>query len=318
MYPGVELRLLRYVIAIAEELNFTRASARLHVAQPSLSRQIRELEQYLGLQLFERNKREVRLTAAGQAFVRDARKAIFHAQRAVEVARAAKDELSGSLAISYSPLIDLRIVSRVRHHLSRSHPATEVRLVSAHSSEQSDGLVHGTLQAGLVILPVMASELGYESLVREPLLLALPENHVLAAKASLTVIDLDETALIKIRGDIEPRFGEALSRTFRDSRVRPRIVQEATTQAEAIELALEGGFAALTMPSARILGREGVVFREFIESFLIAETGIAYLRENRSPALKSLRVFLAETFRPLSATDTDGVHGDRKRQMKLF
>lgn len=318
MYPGVELRLLRYVIAVAEELNFTRASAHLHVAQPSLSRQIRELEQYLGLELFERNKREVRLTAAGQAFVRDARKALFHAQRAVEVARAAKDEYSGSLAISYSPLIDLRIVSRVREHLSISHPAAEVRLLSAHSSEQSEGLLHGTLQAGLVILPVITSELDCESLLREPLLLALPENHILAARATLTVIDLDDTSLVKIRGDIEPRFGEALGRIFRDARVRPRIIHEATTQAEAIELAVDGGFAALIMPSARISGREGIVFREFVESFLTAETGVAYLRENRSPILKSLRIFLSKTFRPLSVLDTDSVHGDRKRQMKLF
>jgi LysR substrate binding domain len=175
-----------------------------------------------------------------------------------------------------------------------------------------------SLQAGLLIFPVLAPELACESLVREPLLLALPENHVLAAKASLTVIDLDDTSLIKIRGDIEPLFGEALRRTFRDSRVRPRIVQEATTQAEAIELALEGGFAALTMPSARNLGRDGLVFREFVESFLTAETGIAYLRENGSPILKSLRLFLGETFRPLSPNDTDGVHNHPKRQMKLF
>jgi LysR family hca operon transcriptional activator len=72
MYPGVELRLYRYVAVLAEELNFTRAAARLHVAQPSLSKQIRDLEQYLGAKLFERTKREVRLTLAGEAFAAEA------------------------------------------------------------------------------------------------------------------------------------------------------------------------------------------------------------------------------------------------------
>src|SRR5260370_42080340 len=84
MYPGVELRLYRYVVVLAEELNFTRAALRLHVAQPSLSKQIRELENYLGAQVFERTKREVRLTAAGEAFAAEARLTLFHAVRAGE------------------------------------------------------------------------------------------------------------------------------------------------------------------------------------------------------------------------------------------
>ncbi len=87
MYPGVELRLYRYVVVLAEELNFTRAALRLHVAQPSLSKQIRELEDYLGAQLFERTKREVRLTAAREAFAAEARLTLFHAERAVQGAR---------------------------------------------------------------------------------------------------------------------------------------------------------------------------------------------------------------------------------------
>jgi LysR family hca operon transcriptional activator len=78
VYPGVELRLYRYVVVLAEELNFTRAAARLHVAQPSLSKQIRELESYLGAQLFERTKRDVRLTAAAEAFTAEARLTLFH------------------------------------------------------------------------------------------------------------------------------------------------------------------------------------------------------------------------------------------------
>ncbi len=82
MYPGVELRLYRYVAVLAEELNFTRAAQRLHVAQPSLSKQIRELEQYLGVQLFNRTKREVRLTLAGEAFAAEARRQYRAPERA--------------------------------------------------------------------------------------------------------------------------------------------------------------------------------------------------------------------------------------------
>src|SRR5260370_1284540 len=108
MYPGVELRLYRYVVVLAEELNFTRAALRLHVAQPSLSKQIRQLEDYLGAQVFQRTKREVRLTAAGEAFTAEAQLTLLHADRAVMGARAAKGQHKGPWSIGSSPLIEPR------------------------------------------------------------------------------------------------------------------------------------------------------------------------------------------------------------------
>src|SRR5258708_3084095 len=167
MYPGIELRLLRYVAVLAQELNFTRASLQLHVAQPSLSKQIRELEQYLGVKLFDRNKREVRLTAAGEAFVAEARQSIVHAERAVAGAREAKDQHKAAWSIAYSGLVDLRVVSKIRQHLFVAHPAAEVKLISAHTSEQSDELMRGVLQAGLVILPIRESGLTCEGVCRQ-------------------------------------------------------------------------------------------------------------------------------------------------------
>ncbi len=315
MYPGVELRLYRYVVVLAEELNFTRAALRLHVAQPSLSKQIRELEDYLGAQVFERTKREVRLTAAGEAFAAEARLTLLHADRAVDGARAANGQHKGPWSIGYSPLIDLRILSKVRQHLSLAHPAADVRLVSAYTSEQADGLMRGKLQAGLVILPLREEGLASEVLYQDALVLALPELHPLAAKTDIEITDLHELPLVIIRGDIEPRFAENLNRIFGVARVRPRIFHEATTQAEALELVSEGSVAALTMPSARYPVRDRVVFRRFVDEFLTAETGLAYLGENGSAILTSLRKFLLETFHPLGGS---GVRDDRARQMALF
>jgi len=300
---------------LAEELNFTRAALRLHVAQPSLSKQIRELENYLGAQLFERTKREVRLTLAGEAFAAEARLTLFHAGRAVEGARAAKGQHKGPWSLGYSPLIDLRILSKVRRHLSLAHPAADVRLVSAYTSEQADGLMRGRLQAGLVILPVREQGLTCEGLYREALVLALPERHPLAAKSEIEITDLHELPLVIIRGDIEPRFGEDLNRVFSVARIRPRIFHEATTQAEALELVSEGSVAALTMPSAQYPVRERIVFRRFVDEFLTVETGLAYLGENGSAILTSLREFLFDTFHPLGA---GGFRDARARQMALF
>jgi len=316
MYPGVELRLLRYVAVLAQELNFTRASVRLRVAQPSLSKQIRNLEEYVGLKLFERTKREVRLTMAGEAFAVEARKAILHAERALELARTAEAQQKHPWTIGYSPLIDLRILSKVKQHLSQSHPAADIRFVSAYTSEQTSKLLSGSLQAGLVILPVQEAGLNCHPLHRETLVLGLPTHHPLAVKPQIDTADLHEVPLVMIRSDFEPRFGEHVSRVFRAARIRGRVVHQATTQSEALQFASHNGMAALLMASAQHFVHEGIVFRRFADDFLSAETGLVYCGENPSSVLASLRTFLLEMFFPLAPAErtADGSN----RQMQLF
>ncbi len=318
MYPGVELRFYRYAVAVAEELSFTHAAVRLHVSQPTLSAQIRDLEQELGVKLFERNKggQRVEVTAAGEAFVAEARLTLFHAERAVQSARAAKGQHRGPWRIAYSPLIDLRILSKVRAHLAAAHPAADVRMASAHTAEQADGLLRGELQAGILILPVREHGLTCEPLYKQALVLALPEVHRLAQKAAVDITDLHDLPLVTLRGDIEPRFGQDLKRLFGVARIKPQVLYEVTTQAEALELVAEGNVGALTMPSARYPQREGIVFRGFVDELLTAETGLAHLGENGSSILASLRTFLLETFRPLDAGNAPKGRG--ARQMALF
>jgi DNA-binding transcriptional LysR family regulator len=215
-------------------------------------------------------------------------------------------------------LIDLRILSKVRQHFAVSHPTAEIRLVSAFTSEQAERLMRGKLQAGLVILPIRGEGLTCEGLYREALVLALPERHPLAAKAAIEITDLHELPLVIIRGDIEPRFGEDLNRIFGVAHVRPRMYHEATTSAEALELVSEGSVAALTMPSAQYPVRERVHFRRFMDEFLTAETGLAYLGDNGSAILTSLRKFLFDTFQPLDSSGTIQRRDGRARQITLF
>lgn len=314
MYPGVELRLLRYVAAVADELNFTRASARLRVAQPSLSKQIRDLETYLGSKLFDRTKRQVRLTDAGEAFAAEARQALFHAERAVDAARAASATHKGPCTVGYSPLINLRILTCIREHMSQLHPQAEIRFASAHTAEQVTGLTNGTLEAGLLILPIDESRLTCHSLHREPLILAVPSDHPLATKPQIETADLHDVPLVTMRGDCEPRFGQHLERVFSAARIRRRVSLQVTTQSEAIELASHTGVPALVMPSAQRSAEHGIVFRRLADDFLAAETGLAYHAESASPVLRALRKFLMQTFLPLSGAELTKPNA----QMKLF
>jgi len=303
------------VTVLDQELNFTRASTRLHVAQPSLSTQIRDLEEYLGLKLFERTKREVRLTAAGEAFAAEARHAILYAERAV--ARATNSQRMATWAIAYSPLIDLRILAKIRRHLSSTHPATEIRFVSAYTAEQTDRLLRGHLQAGLVVPPLRQSEVACQGFHQEELVLAVAKGHRLADKAEVAITDLEETQLVTLRSDLEPGFGESWNRTLRTACIRPYIFHEATSEAEALEVASESGLPALLMASVQHSAREGIVFRRFLGRLLIAETGLAYFGETKFPILESLRKFLGETFQSLPYSPTQSIE-ERTRQMSLF
>jgi hypothetical protein len=142
-------------------------------------------------------------------------------------------------------------------------------------------------------------------------------GHPLATKDTVQITDLDDIPLATLRGDIEPRFGEDLNRIFGVARVRPRIAQQATTQTEVLELVLESGFlAGLIMPWAQYPARDGIVFRRLVDEFLTEEVGLAYLRDDGSPILKSLRKFLIDTFQPLSP-ESEGLER-RGRQMTLF
>ena len=317
MYPGIELRLYRYVSVLAEELNFTQAAMRLHVSQPTLSTQIRDLERELDVKLFERTKgaQQVVLTTSGEAFATEARLALVHADRAIQEARTARGLHAGNWIIGFSPLIDMRIVSKVRRYLSDAHPAADLRVVSGHASEHVDALTRGRIHAALVILPVIEDRVTFEPLHRDRLVLALPREHLLTKKKHLEVTDLHELPLVKMRGDIEPRFGTSWKRLFNLIRVQPRIFHEATTQSEALQIVAQDGVAAITTPAAQHATNDRIIFRKFEDEILTVETGLAYFGEPASPILKSLRSFLSETFQPLAGPFLPDDHAG---QMILF
>ena len=151
------------------------------------------------------------------------------------------------------------------------------------------------------MLPVVENRVTFKILHRGRLILALPNQHVLAKKKHIEVTDLHQLPLVKIRGDIEPRFGNSLKRLFFLIRVTPQILHEVMTQSEALEIVSQEGIAAITTPAALSPASDRIVFRKFLDEILTVETGLAYFGEPASPIVKSLRTFLSETFEPLAA-----------------
>src|SRR6201996_7492022 len=153
LLPGMELRHLRYFVAVAEEENVTRAASRLHVSQPALSRQIHDLEDEIGFLLLERSAKSVRLTDAGRTFLVEARKVLQAADDAVKAARAKAGGAQGELQVGYAPSLTVEILPRALRAFQAEFPGVRVRLHDLSTEEMIGGLNKGKLQLALQVKP---------------------------------------------------------------------------------------------------------------------------------------------------------------------
>ncbi|WP_448208004.1 LysR substrate-binding domain-containing protein [Azospirillum sp. sgz302134] len=176
----MELRHIRYFIAVAEELNFTRAAERLRTAQPSLSQQIRDLEEEVGTPLLERTKRRVALTAAGRAFLDEARLVMAQTQRAIMMARRAAQADQRKLTIGFLPSAEVKIFPSVLSSMRAEFPDVPVELRHMTTGEQRDALANGSIDVGFMRLPVDEAMMVHDVVLMEKLVVVLPADHPLA------------------------------------------------------------------------------------------------------------------------------------------
>lgn len=286
MLAGVEPRVLEYVVAVAEELHFTRAAEKLHVSQPSLSRQIRDLESSLGTKLFERTKQFVRVTPAGVLFVREAREALLHIERAINLAKAATQPESFSLG--YSPYVSRRLVTSVRTLFADKFSRVQLLLAPAHGDEQVDLIRKGRLDGGLTPLPVAAEALAVQSLGLEPLMVVLPERHQLCRSKVLRLRDLKSLPMVAVIRKLCPQLHGRIHDAFVREGFQPVISDEVMTPADAIAMvATQDGFAFVHECDVEFRC-PGVVFRSIERQPLALESGIVYRPDGASPLIHAL------------------------------
>ena len=247
----MELRHLRYFVAVAEELHFTRAALRLNIAQPPLSQQIQALEAELGVQLFVRTRRSVALTDAGQALLARSRELLAMTQSLPqELQRVARGEV-GLLRIGFSSTLPLTKLLRdvVADH-RRTHPDVALNLREMHSQQQFDGLLRGELDVGLVRYNESAPE-GIRLVVlrRDPLRLVVPASHRFARRKSVAIAECRDEPFIGFPGDAGTGTGPLLKRLCAQAGFEPRIAQEAREATTQIGLVAAGlGIAVLPAP----------------------------------------------------------------------
>ena len=258
----MELRHLRYAVALADELHFARAAARLHIAQPPLSQQIKALENELGVRLFDRTSRRVGLTDAGAAFIAEARRTLASAEQAIEAARRAARAETGRLAVGYVSSASYELLPAVLRAFRRRAPDVLLVLEEMNSSEQSRGVLAGTLDVGFVRRPPPTDRRLAGTVVRrEPIVVAVPRDHALAAARAIRLRELALEPFVIFPARPRPSWADVTLDLCRSAGFEPRVVQEAVEMVSALSLVAAGIGIALVPGAVRAVRRPGVVFR---------------------------------------------------------
>ncbi len=255
----MELRHLRYFIAVAEELNFTRAAHRLNTAQPSLSQQIKQLEAHVGIPLLDRTKRHVALTVGGKVFLRDAREILAHLERAQQRAVRAQHGKSVELVVGVVPAAEIKILPRLIPLVERRLPKVRIVFHNLPSAEQKRLLATGSLDIGLLRGPLDDPHLAVEDILWEKLVAGLPALHPLARKKTVSIRQLNELPFIMVSREGSPELHDAVRAFCERSGLHPRVVQQADNILGNLNMIRAGiGFALLPDYATSILPK-GVV-----------------------------------------------------------
>ncbi|MDB6075767.1 MAG: hypothetical protein JWO89_3407 [Verrucomicrobiaceae bacterium] len=224
----MELRHLRYFVVVAEEQNITRAAARLHVSQPPLSRQIRDLEQELGVALFERSAQSVRLTDAGSAFLGEARAVLFRVDQAVDKVRAVATQCGGELRVGYAPSPTVELLPPALRAFNKALPRVKVVLHDMTGGEMLAGLNNDHIDLALIVKPALKASRGLnvEALREYHAGVVVPPGHPFNKRKSVTVKEVAAEPLVVYSLKDYPDYHEMLERVLGKAYKSARIVEE--------------------------------------------------------------------------------------------
>lgn len=292
-----ELSQLRCFVAVAEELHFGRAAARLNMTQPPLSRQIQLLEHALDVSLFERTSRSVRLTVAGQTFLPDARRILQLAEGAGLATRRAASGEAGRVTLGSTAAAAYGVLPRLLELVGTHLPGVDLVVREMVTAAQIEALGSGELDLGLVRAQYKRQVIETRCIQREKLMLAVPDTHPLASGPAPSIADLHEQPLI-MWSPIESRyFHDLVSGMFASARIAPRYRQY-LSQTHTLLALVNAGFGVAVVPEAgRALNFEHVVLRPFREGTVpVAELYLAWRRDTPNPAVAAIVSAISEAF----------------------
>lgn len=283
----MEFRHLRYFLVLAEELNFNRAAARLHISQPPLTRQIRQLEQDLGVELFLRTPKGVELTDAGRLFREEAGRLVSLAERATERTRLAGAGKLGRLDVGIFGSAVLNVIPRMILNFRRLYPDVSVLLHNMNKTEQIEALREGRITIGFNRVLPPAPDIVVETVLKEKLIVAINRNHELSHAREVAIADLAGQPMIIFPSAPRPSFADQVYTMCHGAGFAPQVVQEVGDAVTAAAL-VSSGFGICVMPESAIsLQLPQVIFRRLSWPHPTIDLDCLYHRNDQSPILNA-------------------------------
>jgi DNA-binding transcriptional LysR family regulator len=285
----MELRHLKAFIAVAEELHFGRAAERLHMAQPPLSQQIRQLEKSLGVQLFERSTRSVRLTSGGEALLEHALRIIDEVEDAQRAARAGGRGEYGKVTVGFAGASSRFLLPKLARAVRAAYPNLELVMIGqTYANTALTQIADRSLDLGFVRLPFQVPGLEYRPIEDETLVVVLPEDHPLAAGDDVSILDLAGEQFVSFPRDAGSTLRTITQRFCLQHGFSPRIVQEAPDSYTIHSLVAAGVGVSIGLSSTTHIQQPGVRYLPLREDSPRFQSALAWHRDNPSPALSSV------------------------------
>jgi LysR family transcriptional regulator, hca operon transcriptional activator len=286
----MELRHLRYFVAVAEELNFTRAAQRLNTAQPSLSQQIQDLEQEIAVPLFIRTKRSVKLTAAGTAFLDEARLTLAQARRAIASARRAARPGESTLVLGFGPAAEIKLFPGALTSLRASFPTLRLEFRSMTTLEQREALLHNEIDLAFLRPPIHEPSLEAIPVLREQLVAVLPADHPLAGEGPLDFAELSGYPFIEVSPLHAGNLFDLVRAAARERGVQLNTIQQEISNVLNLLTLISLGEGCTLLPDyAESLVFRNVTTRRLTPPAIEADLLMAWRKGDPSPENAALR-----------------------------
>jgi LysR family transcriptional regulator, hydrogen peroxide-inducible genes activator len=292
----LKLKDLRYLVAVADTRHFGRAAAKCFVSQPTLSAQLKKLEQYLGVQLIERAPQNIKLTEAGEQIVARARRILEDSDAVVTLARAHRDPLAGVLRIALLPTIGPYLLPRVSQLVRKALPRLELRLYEYQTAQMLEKLQLGEIDLGVLALPVDTEGLESRELYSEPFIVALPDHHRLTKRETVRIEDLQGESLLLLE-DGHCLRDQALEVC---SRIGPNEKQDfRATSLETLRQMVATGAGVTLLPELATRGAyghaKGVAIRPFARPAPVRHVGAVWRKSSaRLQAIQAVCKVISE------------------------
>ncbi len=283
----MELRHLRYFLAVAEELHFNRAAERLHIAQPPLSQQIKQLETELGVELFDRRtKRQVKLTEAGHVLLQATYRILTQVEQAIQDTQRASRGESGTLIVGFTSTVVYDSLPTILSQYRQQFPDVNLVLQELTTTQQEEALQNHQIEIGFCHPPLKDETLEFELILQEPLVVALPDTHPLAHETMISISSLAEESFVLFPRHLGPGFYDQIVSICQQANFNPNVTQEAVQMQTIIGLVSANFGIALVPASLQNLLRAGVIYKPLKDPAPHVDVAIAWRSDMMTPVLR--------------------------------